>query len=120
MLASVSALALKPELRLALAAHPATPVLLLVLPKRGIACARLCFDVIPPHVFCSAAGSPEVLASDAAGVTPDTLIEIKDHRDLGADIHVILSSLQVRRPVCPQAYEHMHKYPCPAPVVPSN
>src|SRR5690606_12927184 len=60
---------------------------LLIFPILRIADTRLGLDIVEPRVFHALTRRPHVLASDGTGVTPDTLVEIHHHRDLGADFH---------------------------------
>ena len=80
------------DLAVLLAAPAAVPAFL-VFPILRIADARLGLDVVEPGVFHAFPAGPDVLAGDRTGVTPDALVEIEHHRDLGADFHSAASIL---------------------------
>src|SRR5690606_8878598 len=65
----------------------AAPPFVLVLPVLGIADPGLALDVVPPVIFGTLAGGPDLLAGDRAGVAADALVEVHHHRDLGTDFH---------------------------------
>ena len=81
---------------LAAADLPPSPVLLLVLPARGVAGAGLGLDVVPPHGLGAGALGPDVLAGDRAGVAPDALVQVEDHRGVGTDVHGVAPSVQAQ------------------------
>ena len=86
-----SPLALKtqPQTLLPLAVdHPAAAIFVLVFPTCRVSRTRLGLHVVPVHVLGALAIRPDVLAREAAGVTADALIQVKDHRNLRSDIHV--------------------------------
>ena len=68
-------------------AFPAALPARLVFPVLRVADAGLGLDVVEPRVFHAFAAGPHVLAGDAAGVTPDALVEVQHHGDLSADFH---------------------------------
>ena len=72
---------------------PATLVLVLIFPFRGIARARLRLHVVPPHVFGAFAIRPHVLAGHAARVAANAFVQMENHRYLRADIHGLVSML---------------------------
>src|SRR6185437_10316871 len=72
--------------------HPAAAVFGLVFPTCRVSRTRLGLHVVPVHVFGALAIGPDVLARDAAGVTADALIQVKDHRNLSSDVHVYTPS----------------------------
>ena len=81
-------LADRPDLHTVLGPLEPALVLGLVLPRCRVARAGLGLDVVPPHVLSAAAVGPYVLAGHAACVTADALVEVEDHADLRANVHV--------------------------------
>src|SRR5665647_2538431 len=85
-------LAESPQLQFSPLAEPPPLELHLIFPLFGIADARFCFDVVPPHVLGTLAVSPDVLAGDAAGVTADALVKIEYHYQLSREVHCLAPS----------------------------
>ena len=59
----------------------------LVGPGARVSLARVRLDVVEPDVLGAGPVRPDLLAGDRAGVAADALVEVHDHRDLGADAH---------------------------------
>ena len=67
--------------------HPAAAPALLVLPAARVPLAGSGLDVVEPHVLDAGPVGPGLFAGDRAGVAPDALVEVHDHRGLGHDAH---------------------------------
>ena len=71
---------------------PAALPLLLVLVGAGIAQPGPGLDVVEPDVLGAGPVGPRLLAGDRAGVAPDALVEVHDHRHLRHDPHQYVTS----------------------------
>jgi hypothetical protein len=58
---------------------PSTFIVELIFPECGKSCAGLGFHIVPPHVLGAGTIRPNVFAADAASMTPDAFVEVKDH-----------------------------------------
>jgi hypothetical protein len=52
-----------------------------------VARTRASFYVIPPHVLGPLAIRPQVFTGYRAGVAANTLIQMKEHAHMGANVH---------------------------------
>lgn len=79
--------ALQPQL--AAVYLPTALPLVLVFPLLRVTRTRLRLNVVEPDVLRAGPVRPHVLAGDRTGVAPDALVEVQDHRYLGAYLHGI-------------------------------
>src|SRR5690606_992855 len=84
---------------------PAAAILLLIFPFVGITSHWLGLDLLPHHIVRSLSVGPYVFARNTARVAANAFVEMKHHRDLRSDIHVMpslaLTSAARRRACAP-------------------